>query len=474
MRARRTLILPAILAAAAFAVLAAPPATPWLPLGVGSLETTHRLAGIVGWLALAWLGSRLFDLLLERTMLSRRGPVQYPRLLGDLVRALLFGLALLAIFVYVFEGAVLGLVATSSVIIAVIGFALRNIISDVFSGIALSFEHPYRLGDWIEIAPGTVGRVTDIDWRATRLVTRDELTVIVPNGLLAAGRLTNYSYPQPAFRTALRIALDPSVPPDRAKRVLLAGALQAGRTFPDLRPDVVLQEVGESGPVYHLRFWIADFSKETACRDAVAVGVLASLYRAGLSLAHPKRDVLMVREHDAAAQRRLGRDELLARIDLFEAFEEGERRQVAGCMIERQYSAGSLVVEQGEPGDSLFLVAEGALDVAMVASDGAADIIDRMAPGDIFGEASLLTGRPRSASVTALTDVLLYEIRKDDVDPILKARPAVAEHLAEILAGRQRRNIERMAAATRPDQAPPDTAALLDRLRSFFGLRMRA
>lgn len=75
--------------------------------------------------------------------------------------------------------------------------------------------------------------------------------------------------------------------------------------------------------------------------------------------------------------------------------------------------------------------------------------------------------------MTALTDVLLYEIRKEDVDPILKARPAVADELAEILAKRQRRNMERMASRMLPDQAPPDTAALLDRLRSFFGLRTR-
>jgi small-conductance mechanosensitive channel len=212
MRGHRTLILPGLLAAAGFTVLAAPTAAPWSRLGSNSLDTVRHLGGVVGWLALAWLGSRLFDLALRRAMASTREAVQYPRLLSDLVRVLLFGLALLAILIYVFEGAAVGFFATSSVLIAVVGFALRNIISDVFSGIALNFERPYRLGDWIEVAPGTVGRVTDIDWRATRLVTRDGVTVIVPNGLLAGGRLINYSYPQPAFRISLRIALDANVP----------------------------------------------------------------------------------------------------------------------------------------------------------------------------------------------------------------------------------------------------------------------
>jgi CRP-like cAMP-binding protein len=97
-----------------------------------------------------------------------------------------------------------------------------------------------------------------------------------------------------------------------------------------------------------------------------------------------------------------------------------------------------------------------------------------MVPGDIFGEVSLLTGRPRSASVTALTDVLLYEIRKEDVDPILRARPAVAERLAAILADRQRRNAERLASSPLTDERPPDSADLLHRLCNFFGLRLSA
>jgi small-conductance mechanosensitive channel/CRP-like cAMP-binding protein len=474
MRGHRTLILPGLLAAAGFTVLAAPTAAPWSRLGSNSLDTVRHLGGVVGWLALAWLGSRLFDLALRRAMASTREAVQYPRLLSDLVRVLLFGLALLAILIYVFEGAAVGFFATSSVLIAVVGFALRNIISDVFSGIALNFERPYRLGDWIEVAPGTVGRVTDIDWRATRLVTRDGVTVIVPNGLLAGGRLINYSYPQPAFRISLRIALDANVPVDRAKRALLAGALDAGRAFPDLRPDVILQEFGEAGPVYVVRFWISDFGQENSCRDAVAAGVLASLYRAGLSQAYPKQDVLMAREQRAPLQRRLGRDEVLARVDLFEAFEEGECRQLAAQMIERRYPSGSVVVEQGAPGDSLFLLAEGALEVSVVARDGVDSVLDRMVPGDIFGEVSLLTGRPRSASVTALTDVLLYEIRKEDVDPILRARPAVAERLAAILADRQRRNAERLASSPLTDERPPDSADLLHRLCNFFGLRLSA
>ena len=70
----------------------------------------------------------------------------------------------------VFELPATGLIATSSVLIAVLGFALRNTLGDIFSGIALGMESPYGIGDWIEATEGCAGRVTGISWRSTRLV----------------------------------------------------------------------------------------------------------------------------------------------------------------------------------------------------------------------------------------------------------------------------------------------------------------
>ena len=105
---------------------------------------------------------------------------------------------------------------------------LRNIIGDLFSGIALSVEAPYRIGDWIETAEGCAGRVVEVSWRATRLVTRDGVTQVVPNGLVAAHRLTNYGAAG-SYRVALRLPLPAALAPERARRVLLAAALDAGR-----------------------------------------------------------------------------------------------------------------------------------------------------------------------------------------------------------------------------------------------------
>src|SRR6185312_12006788 len=134
---------------------------------------------------------------------------------------------------------------------------------------ALSFDRPYRIGDWIETSRGTIGKVVEITWRTTRLLTRDGIAIVVPNGLLATGRLANYSGVASSFRSAIRLSLDPDIAVARAKRILLAGALAATRTYPDLRPDVLLSECTDAGVGYTIRFWVQDYEQENMCRDAV-------------------------------------------------------------------------------------------------------------------------------------------------------------------------------------------------------------
>ncbi|WP_170979626.1 mechanosensitive ion channel domain-containing protein [Roseomonas sp. HF4] len=141
--------------------------------------------------------------------------------------------------------------------LAVLGFALRNIFSDVFAGIALGLEHPFGIGGWIETTDGRVGRVVGISWRATRLVTREGTVVTVPNGQVAGNRLINYgSAAAGRYMASLRFALESDIPVGRAKRILLAAALEAGRDWPDLDPEVLLHDTADGAAIYAVRFHV--------------------------------------------------------------------------------------------------------------------------------------------------------------------------------------------------------------------------
>ncbi|RAI54081.1 mechanosensitive ion channel family protein [Roseicella frigidaeris] len=444
---------------AALPLLAEPDRPPWPRAILG------MVSGIGAWLGLAWTGARLFDLLLLRATQAARRGTPYPRLLSDLVRALLFLAAGAAILMLVFDQSALGLLTTSGVAVAVIGFALRNIISDLFSGLALGIDAPYRIGDWIETAEGCTGRVAELSWRTTRLVTREGVTLTVPNGLIAAHRLVNYGAAG-RYRASLRLALDPALPVERAKRLLLGAALDAERQVPGLAADVQLQEFAEGSAIYLLRFFVSDFGSEAACRDAVASAALRALQHAGLAPARPGRTLQLER----AGPRRSPRAALLQRSTLFGDFPPEDRAALEAMMQERALPRGATVVRQGEAGDSLFLLAEGVLEVR-VEQEGAAIPPDRMGPGEVFGEMSLLTGQPRSATVTAATEALVFELRRDHLDPVLRRRPELAEKLAAIMAGRQARNAQAAAGEPLAEAGLPQREDLLGRLRAFFGLQ---
>jgi small-conductance mechanosensitive channel/CRP-like cAMP-binding protein len=463
-QSRRRLIAPAVLAAIGFALfVAAPLLDVWLPLAPDRIAALvlHDAAGIWLWLSLAWLAARCFEVALRRVALVSRNGLPYPRLLTDLLGAVLFAVAAMLILMLVFDQPATGLLTVSSVVIAVVGFGLRNVISDIVSGIALGVERPYRIGDWIETTQGSAGRVSEITWRSTRLIDRNGFFIIVPNGLVAAQRLINYSGGERDYRTALRVPLDATLLVARAKRILLSGALDAGAQIGGLSPDVLLAEYGDGAAIYLVRFRVPDFGREASCRDIVASRVLHALHCAG-------QTVQRTGIGDASKLPwRSPREALLAQVDLFRHFDPAERAALAARMRVREVAEGEIVVRQGDPGDFICVLGEGRLEVA-VARGERRPAQGHIAPGEVFGEISLLTGQPRTATVTAVLDSIVYEIHREDLDPILKQRPEITEGLAAVMAEHQARNDNHAAT---PAQALPKTRDdLLVRLRLLFGL----
>lgn len=434
-------------------------------------------AGSAGWLGLAWLGVRIVDGLLRRLAVAHHAPAA-PRLVSDLARFAFFGLAVVAIAGSVLHLPVTGLLATSGVLIAVLGFALRGVLSDVFSGIAINVEHPYRIGDWLQVgaagagAPVT-GRVVEVNWRSTRLMTNDGTTVVMPNGLIASSRFVNLSMPDPSYRTSIRVHLDPAVPVDRARRILTTALLSVDHLLAERAPDVVVEGVDEAGVSYLLRFWVPDYGSEILCRDAVSAAMLNALHHAGLPLAVPRRSMVSLRhiDPDPNGGELCGR--MLRTIDLFQAFTPAELDDLSHRMMRRSIPSGATVFRQGDPGASLFLLTEGVMEVrTCVATAASPVVLDRMHPGDIFGEMALLTGEPRSATVIALCDAVIFELSDELLRPMLHDRAELAERLSDLMADRARRNAEKRASALRPmpPTAVPQRHDLLDRLRRFFAL----
>ncbi|MGI9452067.1 MAG: mechanosensitive ion channel family protein, partial [Geminicoccaceae bacterium] len=200
----------------------------------------------VAWFTAALLFIRFLDGVIWQGLVRRRSGAPVPRLLIELVAGVIWVITAIAVVAHVFALPMTGIATTSSVAIAIIGFAARDMIASLFSGIAINIEHPYKIGDWIEVEPDVVGKVLEISWLTTRTVTRDGIGIIVPNARLATAPFRNYNHPKASWRDSVTIMLDPMIPEERVERILLA----AMNTVPEVaalpnKPDVKIESIDE-------------------------------------------------------------------------------------------------------------------------------------------------------------------------------------------------------------------------------------
>ncbi|MCE8470390.1 mechanosensitive ion channel family protein, partial [Rhodovulum sulfidophilum] len=166
------------------------------------------------------------------------------------------------------QGAI-GALAGSGLILAMLGFAIRNVVADTLSGIALGIEGPFRIGDWIDIDSLARGKVIEIGWRTTRILTRDSTCAIIPNSQIARQRIINYSAPRPQYRAQVAITLDHTMPVGRARELMLNALKNAKLIQQNPAPDVRVLAYEEGGITYALRFWLSRFDLDSDCRDEV-------------------------------------------------------------------------------------------------------------------------------------------------------------------------------------------------------------
>lgn len=436
------------------------------------------------WISLAYLLNRVVGIVLWDP-LHRKVPV--PRLLRDVTAVLIYAMAVTGIVGVVFDKPIGPFWAASGAGAIVIGLALRNVILDIFIGLAVNFDRPFEIGDFIQIATGSAGgpagRVVELNWRTTRLVTGEGNMVIVPNGKLGDMIVTNFSRPEPVSEFELSVFLDFDVSSDRALRVLNAAVRSVSGTtgiLDEPAPKARIRGIAAQGVEYKIKYFLDPRKAGPGkARHEVWRAVLDQLNRAGLQPATPKQDVY----HAPRPQRQLDtrsnddRVALLSRIELFQGLNVEERVELSGQMRERLFKEGAAVIKRGEAGDSMFILCEGLLNVMIALKEGQPETrVARLQAGMFFGEMSALTGEPRSATIVAATDSFAFEITKDQIGALIERRPELAEMISQAVTARKLRNSEaaaKVGTVARAAEEKSMTAQLVGKMLSFLGVKAK-
>jgi small-conductance mechanosensitive channel/CRP-like cAMP-binding protein len=396
-----------------------------------------------------------------------RSQVPVPKILRDVIDFVLYGLASLPILQSQLSLDLGGLLATSAVLSVVIGLALQDTLGNLFAGLSLQLERPYQVGDFIRIGDNT-GRVVQIGWRATRIVTFRRESVTLPNSMVAKEVVRNFSYGYEPVAIDININLAFSTPPNQVKMAVLDVLREVPTVLQDPLPMCRTWAFDESAIRYQIRYWVADFGQADNTMEEIYTRLWYRLRREGIEMALPRRVVHM--RDEAATRPEFSSDtviELLRAVDLFTFLSEEEREQLRAKLVARRFGKNERIIQEGEQGHTFYLVVSGEVSVRT----GKGQEVTRLKRGNYFGEMSLLTGEPRAATVVALEDSVLLELDRPAFANMFVSNPGLARQLSALLAQRRTQLRAVAEAGGGGGDAAPEEGRILGRLRQIFGLK---
>ena len=380
----------------------------------------------------ALLDRYLWDLYWEK---KRRATI--PHFLRQVVALFIYLIALLIVLSvgYHAQSELRGLLAGSGIAAIVLGFATQDLFGGIIAGIALQISKPYKVGDWLHIAD-KYAEVMEINWRSTRLRTNDGIYLDIPNYQVARNVIINLHYPTEIHAMRLRVGADYEVPPNRVKDALHRAATTAEGVLPDPPVKVFVMDFADSAVIYEIKFSMGNHRAYNDVCDAIRTNIWYEFKRQQIAIPFPIRTLHLYRGPKRVGDAQAEARAILRSEALFDCMNDEQLENVLTQSQVHRYGRGERLIQEGDQGDSMFVMLRGVAAVS-IARNGTSVRVGAMRQGDCFGEFSLLTGEPRSATVRAENDCEVLEISKPVMADVLRQSPQCLSALSELLAKRR-------------------------------------
>jgi len=406
---------------------------------------------------------------------EQRKQTPVPHFLREVVALVIFLVALLIILSvgYHADQELNKVLAGSGIAAIILGFAGQNLFGGIISGMSIQINRPYKVGDWLKVGE-IYGEVMEINWRSSRLRTNDNIYLDIPNNEIVRTTIVNLHYPTEVHAMRIRVGVDYGTPPNRVKDALARAAQTAKNVLPNPPVRVFLVDFAESAVIYEIKFYMGNHARINETNDSVRTNVWYELKRDRITIPYPIR-TLQVQRRSAPAmdQDHAEAREILRGEPLFSCLSTEQIDNLVKRSSLNHFGRGEHVIEEGEDGDSMFVLLRGMVRVA-VSKNGTVIPVATLNSGNCFGEMSLLTGERRSATVSAQGDCYVMEIGKPVMAGIIRDSPDCLRQLSEILASRKMETEGIVKEATpSAEQTATETeyqATFLRRLKTFFEL----
>ena len=365
---------------------------------------------------------------------------------------------------------VTGIFATSAVAAAMVGFALQDMLSNIAGGIALEMEGEVTSGEFIQCGEWT-GTTRHVRLRHTVITSPDGETVILPNSYLTRTPVRVHRKPWRRFvRFHAPYALDPHDLIAAVEFALRASPIRGVAGEP--APRCIVQEMQPGQVSYAAVVYLSDPMFEARAYSDVLMRVYYALRRTGAPLSEITT-VVEVRSPEKAAAAPIDPVDVLRRTPILRLLADPDLFELASHLRSLSFGAGEYIIRQGEPGASMYFIAEGRVQISLRSSDGVERQVSSMESGDFFGEASLLTGEARNASAMAVTKVHCYVLDKSGLQGFIQRLPDLAEDMSVVMAHRQMELEgvrEKLDQETTLRREAESQMQLLKRIKRFFDM----
>lgn len=377
-----------------------------------------------------------------------------------------------------------------------IGLGLQNLTRNFASGLTLLLERQIKVGDFIEF-DGLTGYVKAVSLRTTIIRTREGGDIIVPNENLIESRVLSWSYDGFLVgRIHLAVGVAYGSDPVLVTETLLQAAYMEPAVLQDPAPLVNFKGFGDNALDFELRVWVEPVDKEPDIRSSLNY-LIEYLFRLqNIQIPFPQRDLWLRNPEVLSTPRRRSKLEntpisspevspwmpsqkplvirdLLRQVKYFQNFTELELRQLIEIGYRQKLRASSILFREGQPGDAFYIVLSGSVEVF-------AEKVDKhlatLSSGQFFGELALMLGIPRTASVRALEETVLFAINHKGFSRLLQQHPELAEEIIHELGKHQEELAERqkqlkaMGLINRSEDDKNPVIWMRKRLQNLFGL----
>ena len=388
-------------------------------------------------------------------------------LLKSIISLLLYFVAVIFLLHRLFGINLTPLLTTSAVLTGILALSLQETLKNFFTGLWINTERIVAKGDWVRIADRE-GQIIEVTWNTTRLLTRENDLICLPNRLMMEKLIENYTYPTPLHTVEVDIGASYYDPPNKVKNILIEIAKNLSSGLAGSEPEVWITHYTDFSMNYRLRVWVNSFKLVPYVKSEIYNKIWYAFRRNNIEIPFP------VRVTYEKTERRFSETEIimdsLKKIEFLSPLNYDELRSIALYSSFETFGAGEKIIRQGDRGDTFYLIQGGGVDVFFRDSTGSEKLIDTLKAGDFFGEMSLLAGERRSATVIAREDTSCIIVTSKGFQDIFIKNPDLAEILSKLLVKRSGKikEMKDMAVSEKVEYESAAQKNIMKKIKHFF------